>query len=290
VVDVTDELVRAWRMGRRSGLLQLCLLIVAVMAVLAIVAPLLPLPDPGQQHLKIALSPPFWQEGASAGHPLGTDYLGRDILARIVFGTRVSLLVGVAAVAVAALVGIPLGLVGPYLGGWADEGLMRVMDVVLSIPTLLVAIAVLAVFGASLPALILVLGFRSTVYYARTLRSRVLSVREEQYVKAARAMGVSGARIVVRHLLPNSISPLIVLSSIYIGLMIILESSLSFLGLTRTTISWGFMVAESLNYLATAWWAATFPGLCIFLIVLSMNVIGDFLRDVFDPRLQAGGG
>jgi peptide/nickel transport system permease protein len=163
---------------------------------------------------------------------------------------------------------------------------MRVLDVVLAIPTLLMAIAVLAVFGASIPALILVLGFRSMVYYARTLRSRVLTVREEQYVKAARAVGLPTWRILLRHIAPQTIAPLVVLSAIYLGLMIIVESSLSFLGLSKVHVSWGFMCAENLNYISTAWWTVTLPGLAIFVVVFSVNVIGDFLRDVFDPRLQ----
>jgi peptide/nickel transport system permease protein len=281
-----QELAKAWQLARQNHLLQFCLLIIALAIVVAVTVPFWPLSDPNRQSLGEALRPPFWEQGGSLAHPLGTDFLGRDIVSRIAWGSQTSLIVGFAAVAVAAVVGVPLGMVAPYVGGWVDETIMRFFDVVLAIPSLLVAIAVLTVLGASLPILVLVLGLRTTVYYSRTLRSRVLSVRDEQYVKAARAVGLDHPRIMIRHILPNSAAPIIVLSTIYIGLMIILESSLSFLGLTKIHVSWGFMVAESLNYVATAWWAATFPGLCIFFVVLSVNVIGDFLRDVLDPRLQ----
>jgi peptide/nickel transport system permease protein len=282
-----EERAKAWGMLKRNPLLQISILLLVAMIVVALVAPLLPLVDPERQALRYILVPPVWQEGGSWAYPLGTDFLGRDILSRVVWGTQVSLGVGFAAVFVAALVGVSLGVVAPFYGGWVDEAIMRFFDVILSIPHILIAIAVLMVFGQSLPVLILVLGVRSTVWYARTLRSRVLSIREEQYVKAARALGAGSLSIMTRHILRNSMAPVFVLTSIYIGLMIIVEASLSFLGLTRGYISWGFMIAESRNYLATSWWTATIPGLCIALLVLSLNIIGDFLRDVFDPRLKA---
>ena len=282
-----EERAKAWAMFKQNHFVKVCLVIVLVMSVTALIAPWLPLIDPTRHDLSAILRPPGWSFGGSLDHPFGTDFLGRDIFSRVVWGSRVSIGIGFAAVAVASLIGVSLGIIAPYFGGWIDEVIMRGFDIILSIPHILIAIAVLLVLGQELPILILVLGFRSTVWYARTIRSRVLSIREEQYVKAARALGVSDARIMTRHILRNSMAPVIVLSSIYVGLMIIIESTLSFLGLTAGNVSWGFMVAESRNYLATSWWTATFPGLCIVFVVLSMNVIGDFLRDVFDPRLQA---
>lgn len=282
------ELDKAWELFKENRLVQIATVLFLLIVLIAIAAPLLPVADPTQQNLSRVLRPPFWMTGADPSHLFGTDHLGRDLLARMVWGSRVSLTVGVGAVLVAALIGVPLGIVAPYFGGKVDEAIMRAFDVVLSIPNLLIAIAVLLALGQSLLILILVLGFRSTVWYARTLRAKVLSIREEQYVKAARAVGLSDLRIMFRHILPNTLAPIIVLSTIYIGLMIVVEAGLSFLGLTRIHVSWGFMVAESREYLATSWWTTTLPGLCIVVTVLSVNVIGDFLRDVFDPRLQVG--
>lgn len=282
-----EERAKAWQLFRQNHLVKVSLAVALVMIAAAIFGPFLPLPDPERPDFRAVLSPPFFVEGGSLAHPLGTDFLGRDILSRIVHGAQVSIGIGFAAVAVAAAVGVSLGIVAPYFGRWVDEVIMRFFDIILSIPHLLIAIAVLLVFGQSLFIIVLVLGVRSTVWYARTLRSRVLSVREEQYVKAARALGVGHWRIMMRHILRNSLAPIFVLTSIYVGLMIIIESSLSFLGLTRGYISWGYMVAESRTYFATSWWTATFPGLCIVFIVLAMNILGDYLRDIFDPRLLA---
>jgi peptide/nickel transport system permease protein len=282
-----EERAKAWAMLRANPVLQFSILLLVLTVVAAMLAPLLPLVDPERQSLRAILVPPVWSESGRWEHLLGTDFLGRDMLSRLVWGARVSLGVGFAAVLVAALIGVSFGVIAPFFGGWVDETIMRAFDVILSIPHILIAIAVLMVLGQSLPVLILVLGVRSTVWYARTLRSRVLSVREEQYVKAARALGASNTAIMTRHILRNSMAPVLVLTSIYFGLMIIVEASLSFLGLTRGYISWGFMIAEARNYLATSWWTATLPGLCIVLLVLSLNIIGDYLRDVFDPRLKA---
>jgi peptide/nickel transport system permease protein len=280
------EWQKALDLLRVHRLAQVSVLILIVVVGLAIAAPVLPLMNPKDQDLQNVLLPPFWQQGGSPAHPLGTDFLGRDMLSRVIWGSQISLLVGVSAVAIAATLGISVGLVASYRGGLVDEVIMRIFDTILSIPGILIAIAVLTVLGQSLLLLIIVLGFRSTVSYARTLRSRVLSVREEQYVKAARAVGVREPVIMLRHVLPNCVAPIIVLTTIYIGVMILVEAGLSFLGLTKLHISWGIMVADSRDYLATAWWTATIPGLFIFLTVLSINILGDFFRDVFDPRLQ----
>lgn len=283
------EFYKMGRLIRGNVLVQISLFIVAAMLVLAVTAPILPLQDPTEQDLMAALLPPTFSWGESA-HFLGTDYLGRDLLSRIVWGSRISLLVGFSAVAIALFVGVTAGLVSTYYGGALEESVMRVVDVVLSVPQVLIAIAVLALFGQSLVVLILVLGLRTSVWYARTIRSRVLSVKQEQYVSAARAMGAGDFDIMMRHILPNSIAPIIVLSTVYIGLIIIIESGLSFLGLTKVHISWGWMIAESRDHLATSWWAATFPGLFLFATVFSINILGDLLRDTFDPTLTAEAG
>jgi peptide/nickel transport system permease protein len=282
----TREMRKALDLLRQHRLAQISVGFVLLMVVIALVVPFLPLPDPRDQNLRQTLMPPMWMPGGDPSHPLGTDFLGRDMLSRVLWGSRISLLVGVSAVAIAAMIGVPLGLFASYKGGLIDEIIMRVFDTILSIPGILIAIAVLTVLGQSLLLMILVLGFRSTVVYARTLRSRVLSVREEQYIKAARSIGVREHVIMLRHVLPNCIAPIIVLTTIYIGVMIIVEAGLSFLGLTRLHVSWGIMVSESRDYLATAWWTAAVPGIFIFVTVLSINVLGDFFRDVFDPRLQ----
>jgi peptide/nickel transport system permease protein len=279
------EFRKMGRLIRQNVLVQGSLFVILLMIVLAITAPILPLKDPAEQDLMVTLQPPSFTFGEST-HFLGTDYLGRDVLSRIVWGSRISLLVGFSVVAIALLIGVTAGLVASYFGGALEESVMRVVDVVLSIPQVLIAIAVLALFGQSLLILILVLGFRTSVWYARTIRSRVLSVKQEHYVSAARAMGAAHTDIMLRHILPNSIAPIIVLSTVYIGLIIIIESGLSFLGLTKVHISWGWMIAESRDYLATSWWAATFPGLFLFATVFSINILGDLLRDTFDPSVS----
>ncbi len=276
---------RAWDLLRAHPLAQLSLVVLVIVILVALAAPVLPVAGPTEQDLSNVLQPPAWAGGEPA-HLFGTDFLGRDILSRVIWGAQVSLMVGVGAVFIAAALGIPIGLFASFRGGLADEVAMRIFDTILAIPGVLIAIAVITVFGQSLFLLVLVLGLRYTVSFSRTLRSRVLSVREEQYIKAARAVGVREPMIMLRHVLPNCLAPIIVLTTIYIGVMIIVEAGLSFLGLTSIHVSWGVMVAESRDYVATAWWTATLPGIFIFLTVLSINILGDFLRDVLDPRLQ----
>ncbi len=273
---------------RQNILAQISLAIMTVVIFLAVAAPLLPFQDPEAQDLMATLVPPAFAGGDSS-HFLGTDYLGRDILSRIVWGSQISLLVGFAVVALALAVGVASGLIATYYGGLLEEAVMRVVDLVLTIPQMLIAIAVLAIFGQSLTILILVLGLRTSVWYARTIRSKVLTIKKEQYVGAARAMGASSLDIMWRHILPNSIAPIIVLSTVYVGLIIVIESGLSFLGLTKVSISWGWMIAESRDYLSTSWWTATMPGLALFFTVFSINILGDLVRDAFDPSISGEG-
>lgn len=244
--------------------------------------------DPLAQDLSARFTPPFWQEGGSWHHPLGTDNLGRDILSRILHGSRISLTVGLSAVLIAELLGIVLGVVSGYYGGVADTVIMRIADVFMAYPFMLLTISIIAVLGPSLFNLILVLGLSDWVTYARTIRGSVLSLKEKAFVEAARAVGVSHPVIITRHILPNVISPLLVLGTLRVANIIIWESGLSFLGMGAPppAPTWGRMLAEGRVYIMDAWWLVTFPGLAIMLTILSINLLGDGLRDALDPRLR----
>jgi peptide/nickel transport system permease protein len=244
---------------------------------------------PDEQEIAVRLTPPWWSEGGNASHPLGTDQLGRDVLSRVVHGARVSVVVALAALAISGTIGVSIGLLAGYYGGRVDDWIMRVADVQLSIPYVLLAIAVIAVIGASTGNVVLVLALYGWVAYARLVRSQTLAMREREFVKACRAMGASDWRIISRHILPNAMSGVIVVGSLELAGIIMLEASMSFLGLgiQPPTVSWGVMLADGRTHLlGGAWWVVTFPGLAIALTVLSVNVLADRLRDAFDPRRQ----
>ncbi|ASV66946.1 MULTISPECIES: ABC transporter permease [Cytobacillus] len=262
------------------------LLIVLLIIFIAIFAKLLAPHDPNQINAAMMLKPPAWVEGGVTDYILGTDNLGRDILSRIIYGSQISLVVGVASVILAGIIGIFIGLVSGFYGGFLDNILMRIVDSFLAIPTILFALVILTVFGPSAFTLIVVLGVTNWVQYARLIRGEVLSLKEREFVRAARSMGVRDHKIILKHLLPNVISPFIVISTLSVATTIILEASLSFLGLgiQPPTISWGGILSDGRDYVATSWWLAAFPGLAITITVLGMIFLGDWLRDVLDPR------
>ena len=254
----------------------------------AVFAPQLAPWDPARQMLMKRLRPPMWQERGLREHPLGTDHLGRDILSRILHGGRISLGVGLTAVTLSALIGVTLGLLAGFFGGRADALIMRVVDVFLAIPYILLAMGVVFALGPSLLNVILVMAVTRWVQFARIVRADVLSIREREFVAGARARGNRPLRLLLRHVLPNALTPIIVVATLELAFMIIYESALSFLGLgvQPPTPTWGWMLSDGRNYVATAWWLATLPGLAIMLTVLAVNLLGDWLRDTLDPRLK----
>jgi ABC-type dipeptide/oligopeptide/nickel transport system permease subunit len=244
--------------------------------------------DPLEQDLLARFTPPVWQDGGSWLYPLGTDNLGRDVLSRLLYGSRVSLAVGFSAVLVASVAGILLGLISGYYGGRLDSLIMRIADIFMAYPFMLLTISVIAVLGNSIFNLILVLGLSDWVTYARTIRGSVLSLKQKEFVEASRAIGTPHRVIIFRHVLPNVLSPLLVLATLRVANIIIWESGLSFLGMgvPPPMPTWGRMLAEGRMYITDAWWLVTLPGLAIMITILSINLLGDGLRDALDPRLR----
>jgi peptide/nickel transport system permease protein len=265
------------------------LFIVSLVVLVAIFAPLLAPFDPAATSVINRLKPPSFMEGGVEGYFLGTDNLGRDILSRIIFGSRVSLLVGIAAVAVAGAIGMIMGLISGYYGKVVDIVIMRLVDSFLAIPNILFMLIILAIMGPSLLTLILVLGGTTWVTYARMVRGETLSIKERDYVRSAKAIGAKDRLIIFQYILPNVISSFIVIATLNVATTIILEASLSFLGLgiQPPDVSWGLMLSDGREYLATSWWIATFPGIAITLTVLGIIFLGDWLRDVLDPRMKS---
>jgi peptide/nickel transport system permease protein len=280
------ERSRLWRKLSRNPLALIGGAILLVVVGSAIAAPWVAPHDPATQSLIRRFTPPVWAPGGNASYLLGTDQVGRDILSRIIHGARISLLVGMAAVVVSVFVGVALGLLSGYRGGRVDTVIMTVVDVTLSFPQLLLALAFVAALGPSLVTIIVVLGLTGWERYARVVRAEVLALREKDFIEAARAMGVGATRTLVRHLLPNTFSSIIVLSTLQVAQAILQEAALSFLGVGsgRTYPTWGQMIALGRDFVSVAWWLPTFPGLAILLTVLAINLVGDRLRDALDPR------
>lgn len=322
----------------RSLLAKLGIAIVVVILVTALFAPLLAPHDPTDQNLENANVPPLGFTATenqtstelvdgevqiveeqvvvntTAAHPLGTDSLGRDVLSRTMFGARTSLLVGLFGTAIAVVLGVTVGITAGYYGGRVDDALMRFADVMLAFPSLVLAIALIGLWGQAslripdplvaagiapetmpesivLPGtVIVVVALVNWVWFARVARGEALSVRDQEYVKAARSMGGSDLHIILKHVLPNSLTPILVLATIQIAAIILLESALSFLGFSGAQLSWGFDIAQGRQYLSSSWWIATVPGLAIVAAVVGINLIGDWLRDALDPDIEGQGG
>jgi ABC-type dipeptide/oligopeptide/nickel transport system permease subunit len=260
------------------------LLIVAGAAIAPLIAPY----DPLAVDIRHRLSPPAWMDRGTAAHLLGTDQVGRDLLARMIYGGRVSLVVGVAAVLISATIGVLLGLSAGYFGGNTDWTIMTLINVMLTFPFVLLALAVIAVLGPNLLNMIIVLGVAGWPIYARVVRAETLAIREREFVLAARALGTSHPRLVFRQIVPNLVSTIVVIATLQVAQVIILESFLSFLGLgvQPPTPAWGNMLGEGRVYMLNSWWIATFPGLAIFLTTLVINLMGNALRDWLDPHLK----
>jgi len=261
---------------------------VLVLVVVALAAPLIAPYDPIRQSLRGRLAAPTLAGADGKAHLLGTDHLGRDVLSRAIYGARVSLLVGLAAVVVGGIVGASLGLLAGFRGGWTDSIVMTLADAQLAFPFILLAIGIIAVLGPSFPTLIVVIGLSGWVTYARVLRSQVLVLRSREFVDAIHALGGSVARVIARHILPNVLSSLVVIATLELARAIVLEATLSFLGLgvQPPTPSWGGMVHEGREYLDSAWWISTAPGIVLMLTSIIVSRTGDWLRDLLDPTLR----
>ena len=281
---MTKRLPRTLRLAVRNRLTTTGLSVVFLLVLIALLAPLIvPFPqDTIATHIEDRFQSP------SPQHLFGTDELGRDVFSRILCGSRISLQVGVIAIGLALTIGVPLGVVAGYAGGMLDELIMRITDVFLSFPPLLLAMAISSLLGPNLTNAMIAIAIAWWPWYTRLLRSEAISVRERDYVQAARAMGASPGRIVFRHILPNCLTPVIVQSSMDFGSIILTSAALSFLGLGAQppTPEWGLMVSTGRTYFLTNWWIVTFPGLAIFTAVLSFNLMGDGLRETLDPKMR----
>lgn len=280
-----------WRARLRPFLrpkLVVGLVIVLIVLATGILAPLISPFDPNQQSLRLALKAPMWLSGPNM---LGTDHLGRDILSRIIYGARVSVVIAITVVIVSGIVGVALGAVSGYFGGKIDFLIQKIVEVVWAFPPLLLAIAILAFFGQGLGILILALVSQRWIPYCRVSRAQALSLRSRDFVMAARSLGAGDGRIIYRHIVPNLLQGALVIGTFAMATAIISEASLSFLGLgvPADIPTWGSMLADGRAYISTSWWLALFPGLAIFLTVLGINLMGDGLRDILDPRLKRSG-
>jgi peptide/nickel transport system permease protein len=256
--------------------------------VIALLAPAITGHGPEETELTAIRAAPSWAPGGNPSYPMGADAIGRDVWARIAFGGRYSLAVGLSATMLAALLGISLGVLAGFYGGWLDNVIMRVGDVLLAFPSILLALAVMIMLGPGIINLILVLGLSHWIHFGRVIRSEVLSIREREFIQAGVAIGARDRRLIWRYVLPNVVGSATVLATLTIARAIIAESSLSFLGLgiPPPTPSWGSMLADGRPYLAVAWWISTLPGLFLMATVIAINLLGDWLRDVLDPRLS----
>ncbi len=263
-------------------------LVVLGFTVLAVAAPLIAPHDPHGTDLFRRLQPPAWETGGDWAFPFGCDALGRDVLSRLIYGSRISIAIGLAVILIATTAGTLAGLAAGYLRGPTDVVISRLCDILLGFPYLIFAIGLMAMMGPGFQNIILALAYKEWVLPCRVVRGETLAAREVEYVEAARALGASRRHIMLREILPNILSPVIVVATFRMAHVIIVEASLSFLGIgvQPPTASWGSMVADGREFLLDAWWVSTFPGLTVLLLVLAINVASQSLRDAFDPRLQ----
>ena len=274
--SASSRLYEVFARDRKS---QFGILILTIFIISAFLAPLIAPYDPNSMSLDMMLAP-------SSKHLLGTDDLGRDLFSRIIWGTQVSLFVGIVTVAISMLIGVLLGVLAGYYGGWIDMIIMRYIDLQWAFPNFIIAVYLVAVFGTGLLNIIVAISLAFLDDFARIARSMVLTLKEQQFIDAARVQGCSDLRIMLRHILPNSMAPIIVQATVSVSYAILGEASLSFLGLgvNVNTPTWGLILADGRSFISQAWWLGVFPGLAIMLVVLSINFIGDALRDAFDVR------
>ena len=275
---------RLWRLKWGLVAAVVMLLIVGVAAAAPWIAPY----SPVEVDIRHRLAPPAWMDRGTPDHVLGTDQIGRDLLSRMIYGGRVSLLIGVAAVLVSSTIGVLLGLGAGYFGPRVDWTIMTLVNVMLTFPFVLLALAVIAVLGPSLVNMVIVLGVADWPLYARVIRAETMTLRERDFMTAARALGMSHLRIIFRQLLPNLVSVIVVIATLQVARVIILESFLSFLGLgvQPPTPAWGNMLGDGRVYMLNSWWIAAFPGLAIFITTLTINLMGNALRDWLDPHMK----
>jgi peptide/nickel transport system permease protein len=262
--------------------------ILIVMVGAALLAPFIAPYDPETTDLRARNTPPAWESGGSTAHLLGTDPVGRDMLSRMIYGARVSLFVAFTVTVLATIIGVTFGMLAGYYGGVIDEALMRIADLFLVFPFILLAITVIAVLGSGLRNMLIVLVVTGWVQHARLVRGQVLGLRSVQYVDASRVSGARNVRLIVRHILPNIVASVIVLATMQLAFVLLTEAALNFLGLgvDPSTPTWGSMISQGRTYIYNAWWVITFPGIAILLTVLAVNLLGDWLRDTLDPTLR----
>ncbi len=280
--------MRFYSLFRKNGLAVVSAVVLLGMILSAVLAGWIAPYPWNDQDVSRRLIPPAFQEGGELRFPLGTDFLGRDMLSFIIHGSRVSLIVGLATVLIGGVMGSILGWAAGFFGGWTDRIIMRMADIQLSFPYILLALALAAVVGPGLWKLILVLGISSWPVYGRIGHGAMLSEKEKDYIQSARAIGLSSPRILLSHAVPNTLSPLIVVTTLQVGRMIIAEATLSFLGVgvPASIPTWGGLLNDGRSYLYNAWWIATFPGVAIMVTVLAINIVGDTIRDILDPKIK----
>lgn len=263
-------------------------IIVFCIILLAILGPTMSPKDPEALSLGSRLMPPMWSEGGNPEYPLGTDMLGRDVLSRMICGARSSIVVGISSSFISLFIGVFLGMLAGYLGGAFDNVIMRAVDIMLAIPGVMLAVVLVAIIGPHPISIIIAMGLTMWSEYAKVIRGRILALKEEPFILAAKTLGATNMRIIMKHIMPNILYMVIVIFTLQIGLIILWSAGLSFIGLGGDTLSWGWDIAAGRVYIGQAWWLSTLPGIAIFVTVLGFNLFGDWLRDALDPAMRKG--